>query len=67
MSGMTEEEKERDILRVSRVSSVFLLAGYMAFLVFQLKTHKHMFVSENKRGRREEDHEKKAKEKKKKR
>jgi Ca2+/Na+ antiporter len=36
MSGTTEEEKERDILRVSRVSSVFLLAGYMAFLVFQL-------------------------------
>jgi len=47
MSGTSEEEKERDILRVSRVSSVFLLAGYMAFLVFQLKTHKHMFVSEN--------------------
>jgi len=47
MSGTSEDEKERDILRVSRVSSVFLLAGYMAFLVFQLKTHKHMFVSEN--------------------
>jgi Ca2+:H+ antiporter len=47
MSVTSEDEKERDILRVSRVSSVFLLAGYMAFLVFQLKTHKHMFVSEN--------------------
>lgn len=67
MSGTTEEEKERDILRVSRVSSVFLLAGYMAFLVFQLKTHKHMFVSENKNeDGGEEDHEKKAKEEKKK-
>jgi len=67
MSGTTEEERERDILRVSRVSSVFLLAGYMAFLVFQLKTHKHMFVSENKNeDGGEEDHEKKAKEEKKK-
>ena len=66
MSGTTEEEKERDILRVSRVSSVFLLAGYMAFLVFQLKTHKHMFVSENKNeDGGEEDHERKAKEEKK--
>mmetsp|Transcript_3898 Transcript_3898/g.12910 ORF Transcript_3898/g.12910 Transcript_3898/m.12910 type:complete len:653 (+) Transcript_3898:4112-6070(+) len=66
MSGTTEEEKERDILRVSRVSSVFLLAGYMAFLVFQLKTRKHMFVSENKNeDGGEEDHERKAKEEKK--
>ena len=66
MSETTEEEKERDILRVSRVSSVFLLAGYMAFLVFQLKTHKHMFVSENKNeDGGEEDHERKAKEEKK--
>ena len=48
MSGTSEEENGRDILRVSRVSSVFLLAGYSAFLVFQLKTHKHMFESENK-------------------
>lgn len=45
---------------------MFLLAGYMAFLVFQLKTHKHMFVSENKNeDGGGEDHERKAKEEKK--
>ena len=39
---------------------------WLAFLVFQLKTHKHMFVSENKNeDGGEEDHERKAKEEKK--
>lgn len=48
MTSKTKDAQESDILKISRVSSIFLLAGYCAFLVFQLKTHKHMFVSESK-------------------
>ena len=33
-------------LKISRISSIFLLIGYFGFLVFQLKTHRHLFAEE---------------------
>ena len=34
---------ETDLLKISRVESVFLLATYGQYLIFQLKTHSHLF------------------------
>jgi Ca2+:H+ antiporter len=37
------EGAETDLLKISRVESVFLLMTYGQYLVFQLKTHSHLF------------------------
>mmetsp|Transcript_35152 Transcript_35152/g.78246 ORF Transcript_35152/g.78246 Transcript_35152/m.78246 type:complete len:446 (+) Transcript_35152:127-1464(+) len=36
-----------DILDISRVSAVVLLACYLCYLIFQLKTHTHMFEEDD--------------------
>ncbi|KAI9315933.1 calcium/proton exchanger [Dichotomocladium elegans] len=40
----TSDELKDDILNISRATSVILLIIYFAFLFFQLKTHKEMFL-----------------------
>mmetsp|Transcript_54188 Transcript_54188/g.142714 ORF Transcript_54188/g.142714 Transcript_54188/m.142714 type:complete len:418 (-) Transcript_54188:235-1488(-) len=51
---LRQDEEWEHMVKVSRVSSVLLLMVYMLYLVFQLKTHSHLFVDE---GSEEEEEE----------
>ena len=54
-STCTEASGSSDALSVSRISSVFLLAAYLCFIVFELKTHGDLFEDDD-----ESDDEEKA-------
>jgi Ca2+:H+ antiporter len=50
------EGAETDLLKISRVESVFLLGVYGQYLFFQLKTHSHLFEeAEDEEGGEEEE------------
>jgi len=42
--GQTENHAPETILELSRIAAVFLLFLYGLFLLFQLKTHSHLFI-----------------------
>ncbi|CDH56696.1 calcium proton exchanger [Lichtheimia corymbifera JMRC:FSU:9682] len=52
--GKTESEEQltQDILHISRATSVILLVIYFAYLFFQLKTHKDLFLQTPSEARR---------------
>ncbi|KAL2758757.1 hypothetical protein ACRALDRAFT_1068982 [Sodiomyces alcalophilus JCM 7366] len=44
LDGMGEEEKLASVLQLSRGTSIVLLVLYLAYMWFQLKTHKNLFI-----------------------
>lgn len=49
-----EGASDEDVLMLSRICALFLAITYFLFLIFQLKTHAHLFIDE---GGEEEEHE----------
>ena len=43
-----DEDAQKGLLIISRGTAILLLGVYIAYLVFQLKTHAHLFVSKRK-------------------
>jgi Ca2+:H+ antiporter len=43
-----DEDAQRGLLIISRGTAILLLGVYVAYLIFQLKTHAHLFISKRK-------------------
>ena len=43
-----DEDGQKGLLIISRGTAILLLGVYIAYLIFQLKTHAHLFVSKRK-------------------
>lgn len=41
------DKEEKEILHVSHISAIVLFVMYLCFLLFQLKTHQHLFLSDD--------------------
>jgi Ca2+:H+ antiporter len=49
-----DEKGQRGLLIISRGTAVLLLGVYVAYLIFQLKTHASLFVPKHRRSRDDE-------------
>lgn len=43
-----DEDAQKGLLIISRGTAILLLGVYIAYLIFQLKTHAHLFISKRK-------------------